>query len=114
MISGIGSMTQVTEKLNASKDADKAGQFEEALSQATGSKDQEALKEACMEVEQYMLSQIFKQMRASINSEDGLIPKGDYEKMVEDYLVDEQCKTICESGGLGLGEMMYKQMLQEL
>lgn len=86
--------------------------FSTVLENAVSSKDDKALKEACDQVEQYMLSMIFKQMKASTVTGETLIPKGDYEKMFEDYLIDEQCKTMSKAGGVGLSDMMYKQLSQ--
>lgn len=102
----------LTQQLNMQKQQGDEKAFEASLEEAMASKDDKALKEACDQVEQYMLSTIFKQMKASTVTGESLVPKGDYEKMFEDYLVDEQCKTMTAVGGLGLSDMMYKQLSQ--
>jgi flagellar protein FlgJ len=93
--------------------------FEQALENAktqqasgntlTAEEDKELL-DACKEMETYFISSIFKQMKKSVESEDSLIPKGDYEKIFEDYLTDEQSKEMTEAGGIGLAKMLYEQM----
>lgn len=113
-IGSINPTNGLTQQFAYTKGETSMKSFEDALGQAVMNEDEKALKEACVQVEQYMVSQIFKQMKHSLESEDPLIPKGDYEKMVEDYVIDAQCKTLCESGGIGLSDMMYKQMLNEL
>jgi len=89
----------------------KAKDFDAILKKATESKDNKALKDACVQLETYMLSQIFKQLKKSTVSEEGLIPKGDYEKTFEDYMVNNQCEEMSKAGGIGLADMMYKQMI---
>ena len=109
-ISSINLGNTLTSQLQLQKVQGEGKDFETVLSEAVENKDDKALKEACKEIEQYMLSSIFKQMKASTQTGEGLIEKGDYEEMFEDYLVDEQCKTMCEAGGVGLADMMYKQL----
>lgn len=109
-ISSINLGSTLTSQLQLQKVQGEGKDFEAVLSEAVENKDDKALKEACKEIEQYMLSSIFKQMKASTQVGERLIEKGDYEEMFEDYLVDEQCKTMCEAGGVGLADMMYKQL----
>lgn len=84
--------------------------FEEALQTALELNDDKKLKEACQQIETYMLKSIFKQMKKSTELGERLLPKGDYEEMFEDYMIDEQCKNLTKAGGIGLANMMYKQM----
>ena len=93
-ISSINLGNTLTSQLQLQKVQGEGKDFETVLSEAVESKDDKALKEACKEIEQYMLSSIFKQMKASTQTGERLIEKGDYEEMFEDYLVDEQCKTM--------------------
>jgi flagellar protein FlgJ len=85
--------------------------FDKVLKKAMDGKDDRALKDACSQLESYMLSQLFKQMKKSTVSEEGLIPKGDYEKTFEDYMINNQCEEMVKAGGIGLADMMYKQMI---
>ena len=109
-ISSIGLGNTLTSQLQLQKVQGEEKDFGAVLNEAVENKDDQALKEACKEIEQYMLSSIFKQMKASTQVGESLIEKGDYEEMFEDNLVDEQCKVMCEAGGVGLADMMYKQL----
>lgn len=111
-INAINPGSLLTQQLTMQKQQGDEKNFEASLEEAMAAKDDKALKEACDQVEQYMLSTIFKQMKASTVTGESLVPKGDYEKMFEDYLVDEQCKTMTAAGGVGLSDMMYKQLSQ--
>lgn len=95
---------QMTQNLNQGID------FEETLQKAMAEKDDKKLKEACEQVETYMLTSIFKQMKESTKMGEELMPKGDYEEMFEDQLIEKQCESMVKAGGIGLADMMYKQM----
>lgn len=109
-ISSINLNATLTTQLELQKMQSENTDFEAVLQDAIASEDDETLKDACKQIEQYMLSSLFKQMKSSTEMGERLIPKGDYEEMFESYLVDEQCKTMCEAGGIGLADSMYKQM----
>ena len=111
-ISGIMSTDYITTKTDLAQDETKVNNFQSILENAVKTEDDAALKDACKQVEHYMLASIFKQMKESTTTGETLIEKGDYEKMFEDYLVEEQCKEMVEAGGIGLADMMYKQMLK--
>ena len=119
-ISSIGpSLTQMLDTTSSQKAAQVQDNFESVLknlqdqkeSGTTISKEEdETLLNACKEMENYFLSSIFKQMKASTTWGESLIEKGDYEEMFEDYLTDAQCKEMVDAGGIGLAQMLYKQM----
>lgn len=109
-ISSINLNATLTSQLELQKMQSENTDFEAVLQDAIASKDNETLKDACKQIEQYMLSSLFKQMKSSTDMGERLIPKGDYEEMFENYLVDEQCKIMCEAGGIGLADSMYKQL----
>lgn len=106
-ITGSSSIIDTLKTSQAGLDGDG---FEEALQTALESNDDKKLKEACEQVETYMLKSIFKQMKKSTELGERLLPKGDYEEMFEGYMIDEQCKNLTKAGGIGLADMMYKQM----
>jgi flagellar protein FlgJ len=99
------------QEIMSKTEENKAKDFDAILKKASESKDNRALKEACVQLETYMLSQLFKQMKKSMISEEGLIPKGDYEKTFEDYMINNQSENMSKAGGIGLADMMYKQMM---
>lgn len=99
-----------TNQTNQAQDLTKAEVFSAALESAVQSQDDQALLSSCKDVESYMISTIFKQLKKSTESEDPLIPKGDYEKMFESNMIDEMAKNMTNAGGIGLAKMMYEQM----
>lgn len=109
-ITGVNLLGNVQDTLSLGQAAKDGEEFEKSLQQAIKDKDDKKLKEACEQIETYMLTSIFKQMKKSTEMGERLIPKGDYEEMFESYMVEEQCKAFTKAGGIGLSNMMYKQM----
>ena len=87
--------------------------FKSALASAIENNDDKQLKASCDEMEAYMLSMMFKQMKEcmlSDDDEDALIPKGDYTRTFESTMIDTIAEKMVEAGGLGLSDQMYKQI----
>lgn len=83
--------------------------FENVLNNAVEKENEEELREACREFEQYFVNQLFKEMRNTVHS-GGLIPKSQGEKLFEEMLDDEYAKEISKGNGIGISDMMYKQL----
>lgn len=108
-ISSTPTTTSITSKLESKIESD-AEAFKEELEKKMSSKNEEELKEACDTMEHYMLTQIFKQMKASTKLGEGILEKGDYEKTFEDFYLQEITGQIVESGGIGLSKMMFENL----
>lgn len=92
-------------KINADSTA-----FKKELEEKLQTKDTQELKKACDTMEQYMLSQIFKQMKASTKLGEGIIEKGDYEETFESFYVQEIANEMVKAGGIGLSKMMLENL----
>ena len=88
--------------------------FEAILKRAAGNNDEKELKKACVEFESYFLSLIFKEMRKTVDGSNGVLPKSQAEEIFQEMLDDEYSKTSANSGGIGLAEMLYRQMSSEI
>lgn len=113
-ISSINSYnTSITEATLAKTEQSKAENFENILKQASETKDDTKLKEACKEFEAYFVNYIFKQMQNSvysINKDGGIIKRNQGEEMFTEMLNEKYSAVAAEQGGIGLGNMMYKQL----
>jgi flagellar protein FlgJ len=87
--------------------------FEDVLKKAAEEKDDKALKEACQEFEAYFIHQLFKEMRRTIQS-GGLIEKSQGEEIFQEMLDEEYAKNASKSDGIGLANMLYKQLKSRL
>ncbi|MBW1980677.1 MAG: rod-binding protein [Deltaproteobacteria bacterium] len=69
----------------------------------------QALRRACGEFEAVLLHQIVRGLRKTI-SKCELFHGGQGEEMFQDFLDQEFCRGIARGSGLGLAELMYKQL----
>ncbi|MHB8061524.1 MAG: rod-binding protein [Ruminiclostridium sp.] len=85
--------------------------FERRLQAAAENGDDAELKQVCKEFEGIFVSMMYKQMRATVPKSDYLQSDAGTEifnSMLDDKLCDEAAQR-----GIGLGEMMYKQMSKQ-
>ncbi|MCD4712836.1 MAG: rod-binding protein [Clostridiales bacterium] len=83
--------------------------FKDLLAKAAEEKDLEGLKKACMEFETYFINTLFKEMRSSSEG-TGLIEKSQARGMFEGMLDEEMSKKMSEAGGIGLADMLFKNL----
>jgi len=85
--------------------------FESFLAKAQREQDEMELKRACKEFESYFLQIMFREMRkTSFSTTDGIVPKSNAQEIFQDMLDEEYSKIAASSGGIGIADMMYKQM----
>ncbi|MGL4362136.1 MAG: rod-binding protein [Cellulosilyticaceae bacterium] len=111
-IGSVQSINFANDKKNYIASDSKINQFQDKLDEVMESQDKKEIKDACDQMETYMISTIFKQMKASTTLGETLFEKGDYEEMFEDQLIEERAKDMVKAGGMGLSKMMYEQMTQ--
>lgn len=75
------------------------------------SQDQEKIKELAQEFEAIFIQQMYKEMRKTIDN-DGLVPRTSSEEMFIDMQDLEAARDTARQGGIGLAEMMLKQLQQ--
>ena len=86
-----------------------------ALSPTAGSGDKkldrEKLKRACTDFEALFMAQMLKSMRQSV-PETGFLGKGQGNDVYQGLMDQELSKKLSQSKGLGLGKVIYRQMLK--
>lgn len=87
--------------------------FKQTLDNAMQNGDDKELKEACVEFESYFLNMMFKSMKKTVVSGGGIFEKSNAQKMFEEMLDEELTKKMANTGGIGLADMMYKQMSRQ-
>lgn len=93
------------------KTAMEADGFKDMLEKAAEGNDLTKLKEASQEFEAFFINTLFKEMRKTIQ-EGGLTEKSQATTTFEDMLDEEMSKTISKTGGLGLADMIYANMVK--
>ncbi len=69
--------------------------------------------EACRAFESYFIQTIFREMRKTSLDNGGFIGKSNAENIFTDMLDEEVSKQASAAGGIGLADMMYKQLTGE-
>ena len=67
------------------------------------------LKKACEGFEAMFLNMMYRQMRATV-PEDTLFGESNALKIFQDMRDDELMKNVAAGGGIGIADMMYKQL----
>lgn len=73
--------------------------------------DREKLKKVCADFEALLVTRMLKLMRQSI-PQNGLLGDGPGKEIYQDLMDQELAKNISQRGGVGLGEVLYRQVLQ--
>ena len=84
--------------------------FKTALEAAVRQNDDTQLRKACEGFESYFIQSMFREMRKTSLSTGGIFEKSNAEKIFEDMLYEEYSKTAAAKGGVGLADMMYRQL----
>ena len=87
--------------------------FEIRLKNAMDKNDAKELKKTCQEFESIFLNMLYKQMKASVPRTE-FIP-GDPGKDIFDSMLDDSLMEEASRGrGMGLADMLYKQLSQKM
>ena len=70
------------------------------------------LKEAAQQFEAVFIQQLFKETRKTI-PEDGLIERGNADDIYTQLQDAEAAKIMAQQGGIGLADLMVRQLLDE-
>jgi flagellar protein FlgJ len=68
------------------------------------------LKQACAEFESLFLNYLLKSMRSSV-PEGGFVEQSEESRMFKSMLDEKLADQISTNGGLGLGEILYQQLI---
>jgi len=110
-IEGFGQLNY-TDQIKAGQAQTDASEFESVLKKAFDEGDKKKLKEACDQFEAIMLQMLYKQMKATV-PEGGLTEKSTARAMFEDML-DEALMEKSSHRGVGLSDMMYRQLSAQM
>lgn len=91
----------------------KEGNFEDALNKAISEKDEKKLRKACNDLEAVFVNMMFKQMRSTVEK-SGLMEEGFAEDTYQDMLFDNYAQEATKGKGLGLSDILYKQLSKQL
>lgn len=89
------------------------GNFESKLKKAFDTKDEKALKSVCKDFEGVFMKIIYKEMKATVIKSD-FMPTSNAKDMFDSMLDDKLAEESSKAGGIGLGDMLFKQMKKDM
>jgi len=114
MSSSISSIAEHAKGQNFQQMLERAERLEEKTgkhivnAQSLSAQDKQ-LKEACKGFESMFLSLMYKEMRNTV-PKDPLFGESNAMSIFKDFQDTEMMKNVAESGGIGLADMLYKQL----
>ena len=102
--SSIADMHRQTAELN---------RFQDVLTQAIESQEEQdraAIRAAAEEFESFFIQMMFREMRNTTLNENSFIPRSNAEQIFTDMLDEEVARQSASSGGIGIADMIYRQM----
>lgn len=101
---GAADSTQVTEAF--------AAKMEKAAASIQDDKEKAKLKEVCKDMEAVYLNLMLSKMRATV-PKSKLMGDSSQEEMFRSLLDSEMTKNLAKAGGIGLADMLYRQLTIE-
>ena len=86
--------------------------YQKAIPQTKDISNDKNLRDAANDFEAIFVQQMLKTMRET-SLESNFIPKSEGEKYFRSMLDEHYSKIAAKSGSLGLGEMIYKQLISK-
>jgi Rod binding domain-containing protein len=90
---------------------DRFGTLRQAGAPAVNAKDQAAIKATAQDFEAFFVTHAFEDMFADLSS-DPLFGGGEGEDIFKSFLLQEYGKQVAKTGGIGVSDMVQKQLLQ--
>lgn len=104
-----GQLKTTANALSGQKD----NSFEKALLSAKNARDNQRLKEACEDLESVFVYQMLQAMRSTIGN-DPLLGNSLARNVYESMLDEEIARSVSRSGRIGLADVIYKQLSQNM
>lgn len=111
-LSNVGSDSSI-QKLVSNKQEVNTDDFQRKLQAALNSKDDEQIKKSSKEIESIFANMMLKEMRKSIDKSD-LVESAPGREVWEGMFDEKIADEISSGRGLGLSEMIYKQLTRDL
>lgn len=102
--------TENNMKISSNSSISNSDSFSKTLDNAMKNNDDKQIKKACKDFESYFLNMMFKSMRKTVSIGGMASEKSRAETLFQEMLDEKMCEDMSKSGGLGIADMMYKQI----
>ena len=79
----------------------------------TSDEERQAIKDAAETFESYFIQIMLREMRRTIPDGDGIIPRGQAERIFTEMLDEELSNEMARSGGIGLSQVIVQQLTRD-
>ncbi|WP_196593101.1 rod-binding protein [Pectinatus sottacetonis] len=105
-------MEQAKQAQELKKFKESANQLENAAKTSADNKNDAKLKNACKQFEALFLDLMYKEMRKTV-PKDPLLGDSNADNILRSMHDTQMTKELADAGGMGLADMMYKQIKRE-
>ncbi len=112
-ISSVGSSQSLMNKYNLAKtkdDGEFAAKLEKAAQNSKDDKQKAKLKDACQQMEAVFLNMMLSRMRATVPKSSLFGENTNEQDITRSMLDSEMTKNMAKAGGIGLADMLYRQL----
>ncbi len=106
---GIGAYQNAASASSAAKNKQLADQIKQAQAAGKNPAEDKKLREACQGFEEMFLNLMYSKMRDTV-PKDTLFGESNGQKIMQSMLDEELTKEMAKAGGVGLADMLYKQL----
>lgn len=107
----IGNNYSMETALSQVKASGNTSKLEDTLNKNLEKASDDELMDVCKSFESYLVEQMFKEMKKTVNSEED---EGEYVSYFGDMLYEKYADDLTENGGLGIAQMLYESMKRQL
>lgn len=107
----IGNNYSMETALSQVKTSGNTSKLEDTLNKNLEKASDDELMDVCKSFESYLVEQMFKEMKKTVNSEED---EGEYVSYFGDMLYEKYADDLTENGGLGIAQMLYESMKRQL
>ncbi|MCL2616096.1 MAG: rod-binding protein [Defluviitaleaceae bacterium] len=103
----------ISAQFEAARMSQEQNSFEAALNNAQNdlqSLDDVQLRKATKEFEAFFLNMMFREMRSTVGNEHSFLPQSNAERVFQEMLDEEKARAATAAGGIGLADMMFRQI----
>ena len=106
---GIGAYQSAASAGNAAKNKQLADQIQQAQSSTKSPAEDKKLREACRGFEEMFLNLMYSKMRDTV-PKDTLLGESNGQQIMQSMLDEQLTKEMAKAGGVGMADMLYKQL----
>lgn len=113
-INGMNNLNIMQQSVNIKKEANNLEDFQSVLENAVESGSRDEVRQAAIEMEGFFINMMLNEMRKTVPEPQGLFKRSQAEVMMREKLDQQISMDIAKSGGIGLADKIYNQLLKKV